>query len=646
MKFTNLSGTDVSLALKQAEEKLRNSEDKFTDTTEYTVDEEFINEPLFTAFTTAFPENGFQFRQILEMSHDGIWLVDRNQTTIFANRKLCEILEISAADVSLHNIHAFLNDEAKLLLNEAFENTASKIQKVTIRLLTKSNKLIWAAFTINSIRDREDNFQGSLVVVSDMTQKFALEKLLDNATNMARIGAFDIDIATGNTYWSPMTKEIHEVAANYKPDYKKDVSFYQKSDRAKISHAVIRAIELGTPWDLELLIITAKGNECWIRTIGEAEFSEGRCVRLTGSFQDIHSTKKAQLEVLQIANEKNLILESIGDSFFAVDKNWTVTYWNKEAERFLGMARQDIVGKILWDIFPDTVDSTFHYHYHKAIAENAAQHFEACYEKLDIWIEVSVYPLRDGLSVYFKDISARKRSEEERAELMSQIIRRNKDLEQFSYMVSHNLRAPVANIIGLAEELDYDGHPADVKKLLANDMLISVARLDEVIFDLNSILQLKKDQPDLKETVDLVALTQGISDEISTLMQQQRVKIETDFEIRSINCIKSYLHSIFYNLINNSIKYRREDVEPIIFISSRKSEDGMNLIFRDNGIGIDLETKSDQVFGLYKRFHNHVEGKGLGLFMVKTQVEILGGTISVSSEVDTGTEFTIQFTNL
>src|SRR5690606_23742843 len=152
--------------------------------------------------------------------------------------------------------------------------------------------------------------------------------------------------------------------------------------------------------------------------------------------------------------------------------------------------------------------------YHKAIAENAAQHFEACYEKLDIWIEVSVYPLRDGLSVYFKDISARKRSEEERAELMSQIIRRNKDLEQFSYMVSHNLRAPVANIIGLAEELDYDGHPADVKKLLANDMLISVARLDEVIFDLNSILQLKKDQPDLKETVDLVALTQGISDEI------------------------------------------------------------------------------------------------------------------------------------
>ncbi len=647
MKFTNLSGTDVSLALKQAEEKLRVGEDKFPEDTDNVRHEEFIDEPLFTAFEKAFPDSGFQFRQILEMSDDGIWLLDKNQNTVFANKKLCEILGISSSDIRKHNIHAFLNDEAKLRLCDAINNTSPKVQKLTIRLSTGNNKLIWAAFTISAILDRENNYQGSLVLVSDMTQKFALEKLLDNATNMARIGGFDIDLVAGSTYWSPMTKEIHEVAENYQPDYKKGFEFYKEAHhRNKISEAVALAIESGTPWDLELLIVTAKGNECWIRTIGEAEFSEGKCVRLTGSFQDINSTKKAQLEVLQIATEKNLILESIGDSFFAVDKNWTVTYWNKEAERFLGMPRQDVVGKILWDVFPDTVDSTFHYHYHKAIEENTVQHFEACYEKLNVWIEVSAYPLPDGLSVYFKDISERKRAEEERAALMSQIMRRNKDLEQFSYMVSHNLRAPVANIIGLAEELDYEGHTTEVKKVLTNDMLVSVSRLDEVIFDLNSILQLKKDQPDMHETIDFASLTQGISNEISTLIQQQDVTIKTNFEVGSINSIKSYLHSIFYNLIVNSIKYRRDDVNPIIHISSQISENGLTLVFSDNGIGIDLETKADQVFGLYKRFHNHVDGKGLGLFMVKTQVEILGGTISVHSEIDKGTEFRIQFTKL
>jgi signal transduction histidine kinase len=81
----------------------------------------------------------------------------------------------------------------------------------------------------------------------------------------------------------------------------------------------------------------------------------------------------------------------------------------------------------------------------------------------------------------------------------------------------------------------------------------------------------------------------------------------------------------------------------VIDISSGKSDDKIQLVFKDNGLGIDLDKKGDQVFKLYKRFHSHVEGKGVGLFMVKTQVETLGGTISISSEVNKGTEFSIEF---
>src|SRR5690606_5315483 len=187
----------------------------------------------------------------------------------------------------------------------------------------------------------------------------------------------------GTTYWSPMTREIHEVDPEFEPHHMNDVAFYKhQADRDALTAALNDALNNGKSWDLELLLKTAKGNECWVRTIGEPEFVAGTCVRITGSFQDINSTKKAQLEVLQIANEKNTILESIGDSFFAVDKNWMITYCNKEAERFFGMNRQDIVGRSLWEAYPETVDTVFHNYYQKAIAENTAQHFEACYEKL------------------------------------------------------------------------------------------------------------------------------------------------------------------------------------------------------------------------------------------------------------------------
>ncbi|HYV94396.1 MAG TPA: ATP-binding protein [Chitinophagales bacterium] len=108
--------------------------------------------------------------------------------------------------------------------------------------------------------------------------------------------------------------------------------------------------------------------------------------------------------------------------------------------------------------------------------------------------------------------------------------------------------------------------------------------------------------------------------------------------------MKNYLHSIFYNLISNSLIYRKHDIPPVIKIKSHKLKDTIELLFKDNGMGIDLEKNGNQVFGLYKRFHSkNTDGKGMGLYMVKTQVEALGGKISIESEVNKGTTFKIEF---
>ncbi len=235
-------------------------------------------------------------------------------------------------------------------------------------------------------------------------------------------------------------------------------------------------------------------------------------------------------------------------------------------------------------------------------------------------------------------------AEAERTKMMADIVQRNKDLEQFSYIISHNLRAPVANISGVTELLQMPGIDKYDEKNFMRDLSLSVKKLDSVIMDLNYILQLKKKENKEPESVNFSELLKDIKLNLSDLIKDNDVLIISDFSIvDEIPALKSYLYSIFLNLITNSVKYRRPDVRPVVEITSTRSAGKIQLNFKDNGLGIDLGSRGDQVFGLYKRFHNHVEGKGMGLFMVKTQVESMGGKISIFSEVNKGTEFRIEF---
>lgn len=493
--------------------------------------------------------------------------------------------------------------------------------------------------------DENGTAYGMTGVVHDLTEKKGLEVLLDKATKMARIGGYEMDMRTNVMFWSPITRYIHEVADDFVPDLANSVGFYKEGEhRDALIEAAWNALKNGTSWDLELQITTAKGNERWVRVIGETEHLNGRCLRVYGSFQDIDSRKRAELEVLNIAEEKNRVLESIGDAFFAVDKEWNITYWNKEAEQFLGRKREEMIGKNLWDEYPDAIDSPYYTNYHAAVRDNTSRHFDALYEARNMWTEVSAYPSPSGLSVYFKDVTQRKLAEEERAAMMTEIIQRNKGLEQFSYIVSHNLRGPVANILGIARELEHDNNTPEMEQMFREGLAISAQRLDSVITDLNNILQLKKDAFEKVEMVSFTELVDSIRESVIDQAHAGEVTMNIDFsQADEISSVKSYLHSIFYNLIVNSIKYRQAEVPPVISIRTEKNNGMLTVHFSDNGLGIDLERRGDQVFGLYKRFHHHVDGKGLGLFMVKTQVEMLDGKISISSIPNVGTQFKIDF---
>lgn len=223
-----------------------------------------------------------------------------------------------------------------------------------------------------------------------------------------------------------------------------------------------------------------------------------------------------------------------------------------------------------------------------------------------------------------------------------ELAEQNARLEQFAYIISHNLRAPMARLVGLASVLRRSGDEEE-KSTIIDLMVRSTADFDDVFKDLSMILSIQKLSPAVYSTIPLEQVTQKVMYQLAAEVKETRVEINTDFsEVPLLHSLPQYVESIFFNLISNSIKYRSPERAPVISVRSRRENGTTQIIFSDNGLGIDMNRHRESVFNLYKRFHFHVEGKGLGLYLVRTQVEALGGTIRIESNPQIGSVFTIS----
>lgn len=260
-------------------------------------------------------------------------------------------------------------------------------------------------------------------------------------------------------------------------------------------------------------------------------------------------------------------------------------------------------------------------------------------------LRASMFRSGENLVVISHDnITVRKKAELEKERITNDLLIRNKDLEHFAFIVSHNLRAPVATIIGISDLLLNPEITEDVKQMTTKGLMVSTQKLDDVVKDLNKILQVREQVNEKKSDVNLQEILGQVERNLILLIENAEAKINADFSAFShIHSIKSYMYSIFYHLITNSIKYSKPNENPVIEISNEIDEESAIIHFKDNGIGFNLEQNSEKVFGLYNRFNTEIDGKGLGLYLVKMQVEALGGTIFLKSELNQGSEFLIKF---
>jgi PAS domain S-box-containing protein len=512
------------------------------------------------------------------------------------------------------------------------------------RYITKSGKSKWLAWTTTGASE-----QGTLYCsAKDITDKKELEVLLHKATDLARIGAWDIDLVKGTVYWSAMTKEIHEVPLAFEPDMEKGINFYKKGEsRQLISQVVEEAIAKGKSWDAEVQIVTAKGSTKWVRVIGEAEFLTGKCIRIVGSFQEIDVRKRAEIAAKNALEEKNTILESIGDAFFAVDKNWMVTYWNKTAEKVLGKGRAEMMGHNLWEIFSDSIASESYKKYHQAVQTQQAVHFEDHYAPLNKWYEISAYPTGNGLSVYFKDVTDRKVSETRLNELNESLRKQTKELsisnaelEQFAYVASHDLQEPLRMVTSFLTQIEqkYGGLIDDKGRKYIHFAVDGAKRMRQIILDLLEFSRVGRAGDDPEE-VDLNKLVNDILP-LYRKQIEERKAIITVAALPTLQTYKVPIRQVFQNLVSNALKYVKSDVYPAISIGCKEEPAHYEFWVKDNGIGIDPEY-FDKIFIIFQRLHNKDEysGTGMGLAVTKKIIENLGGKIWVSSAEGEGSAF-------
>jgi signal transduction histidine kinase len=221
-----------------------------------------------------------------------------------------------------------------------------------------------------------------------------------------------------------------------------------------------------------------------------------------------------------------------------------------------------------------------------------------------------------------------------------ELVKYNDELLQFSYTISHNLRGPVARLLGLAVLAHKENDIQQMKQL--TDFISQTAHdLDLIIKDLSKLLELRNNPRQFHEEVELAAEWK----QSKSLLQDSLTGYEdilANFEgLPAITAVRPIIQSIFYNLLSNAIKFKSPDRRLRVVATSARVNGKAVIEITDNGLGFNISLHQEKLFKLYKRFHTHVEGRGLGLYLIKSQIEVLRGTIEVDSEPDKGSTFKV-----
>ena len=353
------------------------------------------------------------------------------------------------------------------------------------------------------------------------------------------------------------------------------------------------------------------------------------------------------------ANLQN-VLSSLRDGFYSLDRDWHFTYVSDRQLEIVARSREAMIGKCIWDLYPDLVDSDFYHQVHRAMAERISFKFDYHYPAFDRWYEHRVYPLPDGLAILCADITDRKQIEREREQLLARETEArakaeelNRLKDEFLAIVSHELRTPLNPILGWSQLLS-------VGKLNTEQTAKAIAIVErnaklqaQLIEDLLDVSRILRNKIKLNKTpVDLRQVIQAAIATVQLMAETKSIPITTKFEpnVGLVLGDSGRLQQIVWNLLTNAIKFTPEGGQVTVKLSSNGTSAIIEVI--DTGQGIEPEFLP-YIFDRFRQADSastrNFGGLGLGLAIVKHLTELHSGAIAVTSTGEgQGSTFTVE----
>lgn len=606
------------------------------------------------------------YEKVTPLAQLGIW--QRNLVTgeIYWNEYVRDIYEVGpdVLFLTLEEAAEFYLDQD--IVRTLIEHTISsgEPQEGEFRLRSAKGNLKWVKMRINaSYENGECNIiYGTL---EDVTIRVNMIRALEEreekfhqAFDYAPIG---MALVAPDGHWIKVNNSLCSLLGYDEEEFLKHTfqDFTHPDDLdLDLSHMYRLLNNEITSYNIEKRYFHKLGHQIWIYlSVTLVRDADGVPLYFVSQIKDITDRKRSMEILLRERQRLDNILKStqVGTWEWHIPTDETV--YNKRSAAILGYLPTEINASTMasWHdlIHPDDREINAH-ELNKCFKRQ--EKFYACECRMKhksgdwVWVEIRGKVVKwdndDNpllmLGTY-ADIHDRKAMEQERKQAMEVISGQNGRLLNFAHIVSHNLRSHTGNIQMLLDMITHETDDEEKQKMMQM-LVINTANLQQTLAHLNDVVDVHSNKEYSKKILNLYQEIHRMLEVLSLSLRQVNAKLSVDVDPAiSIKYDPAYLESILLNLLTNSIKYRHSDRQLHIEIKVYEQNNIVTLEITDNGIGIDLGLHGHKLFGMYKTFHDNNDARGIGLFLVKNQVDAMGGKIEAHSTVNEGTTFKIEF---